>query len=417
MLILPFTYTVDWWETTYAFWKAWSPITHGLATERQPSRGRSIDSSLWRASGRRTRDEDEDDDVAISLVGYRRRWRVEAMTLLARPGSNTTDDIIAELGFRDEIAGVRDIIDGWLKESSSTMRGVLKWQFGGKSKYFRPLTIFSCHRAMDDGVIPRNILRSAAVLEMMHNVSLIIDDILDASSERRGKATLHCKFGLLPALMASGYIAADGYRMSAEDPYDVALFSDLLKRLGVAECVQWKLRREPLGVDDWLKIAEEDTGSMFETCACLATRDDTLREYGRLLGVLYHGCDDVADVKGLESLGGGGDEDLRDGILTLPASLAIRDAGVAALFCRSNPSDEDLAQIAAAMRHALPEAEDYLDTLSLAAKRRRSAVRRTRLLLALIDHARELSRRLTAQASSSSRSAFASCRSRVARPR
>ena len=61
-----------------------------------------------------------------------------------------------------------------------------------------------------------------------------------------------------------------------------------------------------------------------------------------LLGVLYHGCDDVGDVKGLESLGGGGEEDLRDGILTLPASIAIKDPIIAELFCKSERLENEL---------------------------------------------------------------------------
>ncbi len=307
---------------------------------------------------------------------------------------STTERIITQLGFSKEVESLRDILDRWMRESSSEMRKILKWQFVAKSKYFRPLTIFSCYRAMSDDPIPYSLLRSAAVLEMMHNVSLIVDDILDDSDERRGKPTLHCKFGLLPALMASGYIVADGYQMSAGDPFDIQLFSDLLKRLAVAECMQWRLRREPLGVDDWLKIASEDTGSMFETCACLATRDESLRKFGHLLGVLYHGCDDVGDVKGLESLGGGGDEDLRDGILTLPASLAIRDSSIAALFCKPGPSQEDLAQIAAALRANLPEAEHHLDKLAAEAKQEaQSHSANPAPLVALVDHTRELSSR------------------------
>ena len=282
----------------------------------------------------------------------------------------------------------------WMRESSSEMRRILKWQFVAKSKYFRPLTVFSCYRAMSDDPIPYSLLRSAAVLEMMHNVSLIVDDILDDSDERRGKPTLHSKFGLLPALMASGYIVADGYQMSAGDPFDILLFSDLLKRLAVAECLQWRLRREPLGVEDWLKIASEDTGSMFETCACLATRDETLRRFGHLLGVLYHGCDDVGDVKGLESLGGGGEEDLRDGILTLPAALAIRDSAIAELFCKPHPSPQELAEVAAAMRAKLPEAEHHLDKLAAEAKQEaHSHSANPAPLVALVEHTRELSRR------------------------
>jgi len=307
---------------------------------------------------------------------------------------STTKDIIAGLGFSDEIRRLRVVIEDWIGQASPEMQPLLQWQFVAGSKYFRPLTIFSCYRSLSSERIPDQIIRSAAVLEMMHNVSLIIDDILDESDERRGKATLHCKFGLLPALMASGYIAADGYRMSAGDLYDVQLFSDLLKRLGVAECAQWRLRRQPLGVDDWQEIATEDTGSMFETCACLATRDDRLRKFGRLLGVLYHGCDDVGDVKGLESLGGGGEEDLRDGILTLPASLAIRDPEISALFCKPNPSPGELERISLAMRAELPAAERRLDELAAEAKwEAHLTCKDPGTLLALVDHTRELSRR------------------------
>ena len=57
---------------------------------------------------------------------------------------------------------------------------------------------------------------------------------------------------------------------------------------------------------------------MFEICARLGTRDDSLRTYGQLLGTLYHGCDDVADVRGTTALGGGSEKDIVDGILTLP---------------------------------------------------------------------------------------------------
>jgi geranylgeranyl pyrophosphate synthase len=305
-----------------------------------------------------------------------------------------TNGIAAGLGFDQEIGRLREILDAWIRESTPEIRKILKWQFVAKSKYFRPLTVFSCYRAVSDDPVPLSLVRSAAVLEMMHNVSLIIDDILDESKERRGKPTLHCKFGLLPALMASGYIVADGFQISDADRFQTALFSELLKRLAVAECLQWRLRREPLGVEDWVRIAGEDTGSMFETCALLATRDETFRRFGRLLGLLYHGCDDVGDLRGGESLGGGGEEDLRDGILTLPAAFAIRDPAIAALFCSPHPSDHDLERVAAAMRARLPEAEDYLD--KLAAEANQEAHYRSSNpapLVALVDHTRELSRR------------------------
>lgn len=304
-------------------------------------------------------------------------------------------DIVSALGFTAEIRRLRQVIDEWIETADPPMQEMLRWQFEQGSKYFRPLTIFAVHRARFGGAIPESLIERAVVLEMMHNVSLIIDDILDRSPTRRGVATVHCQFGQLPALMVSGYVVAEGYRMSAERPHDIALFSELLKRLGIAECVQWSSRRQPGGYDDWQALAQEDTGSMFEVCAALATPDGSMRRFGRLLGMVYHGCDDVADVKGLSSLGGGGEDDLRDGILTLPAALAIQDnPSVRALFCAEEPSDDDLSVIALAMRQQLPRAEEKLDELAVAAKweAQLHAVEPAGLY-ELVDHTRELSRR------------------------
>jgi geranylgeranyl pyrophosphate synthase len=317
-----------------------------------------------------------------------------------------THNIIADLHLNEEMQQLRGRIESWIGHANEEMREALRWQFDAGSKYFRPLTLFSCHRAISRQPISAALIERALVLEMFHNVSLIIDDIVDKSAERRGKPTLHYKFGELPALMVSGYIVADGYDIlrkfavhgGAADcealRYDIGVFSELMKRLGVAECMQWRLRRRPLGVEDWRKIAGEDTGSMFEVCACLGTRSDQLRRFGHLLGVLYHGCDDVGDVRGAVALGGGGEEDVRDGILTLPAALAIRDPAIGKLFCQADPSADDLKVMAEAFAAQLPQAEGYLDGIAEEAREQvRSFASYPEPLYALVDHTRQLSRR------------------------
>lgn len=301
-------------------------------------------------------------------------------------------DVIASLGFSEDIANLRLRMGDWVAASDPEMREALAWQFLSGSKYFRPLTIFACHRSLTSGPIPEEIRISAVVVEFFHNVSLIIDDIVDRSPMRRGRATLHARFGELNALMVSGYIVADGYRYLGDDLQAIGLFSELMKRLGVAECMQWRLRRQMLGVEDWRRIAGEDTGSMFEICACLGDRSCRLRRFGGLLGLLYHGCDDVGDLRGAIALGGGGEEDVRDGILTLPAALAIRDPQIGALFCKPEPSSQELSKIAAAFAARLDEAEAYLDEI---AKEARNEARIWSVepapLLALVDQTRRLS--------------------------
>jgi geranylgeranyl pyrophosphate synthase len=232
------------------------------------------------------------------------------------------------------------------------------------------------------------------VVELLHNMSLIIDDLLDGSAERRGIATIHCRFGRLPALMASGYLVADAFDTVADDPFATRHLSELLRRLGSAECLQWRLRRQPLGVEDWRRIAGEDTGSMFEICAVLGARSQRLRQYGHLLGVLYHGCDDVGDQRGLEALGGGGEDDLRDGILTLPAALAIRDPYIRDLFEIDDHDADRLARLADACRAQLDEAELVLDRIADSARTEAELFADdSQPLLALVDHVRQLSRR------------------------
>ena len=308
--------------------------------------------------------------------------------------AETNQNVIEQLGYEGEMADLRATIEDWLETTDGEMREMMDWQFLGPSKYFRPMTVFSCYRAQNAGDIPHQIMESALVIEMFHNVSLIVDDIVDKSPERRGKKTLHYQFGELNALMASGYITAEGYERVSEDPYNVVLFSELMKRLGVAEVAQWRQRRMPLGVEDWRRIAGEDTGSMFEVAACLGTRDNSLRAFGGLLGLLYHGCDDVGDVKGLEALGGGGDEDVRDGILTLPAALAIRDREIRDLFCKQDPTDADLDTLGNAFMAMLPEAENYLDQIAdEAISEAKTFGREPAPLITIVEHTRQLSGR------------------------
>jgi geranylgeranyl pyrophosphate synthase len=304
-----------------------------------------------------------------------------------------TDDVIAQVGVGSEIELLRNRITAWLGSVDEELQESLSWAFAGTPKHFRPVTVFACHRAVHDTPASEAV-ELAFAIELMHNMSLIVDDVLDESEERRGIPTVERKFGRLNALMASGYLVADAFDALAYDPFSIHHLSELLRRLGSAECLQWRLRRQPLGVEDWRHIAGEDTGSMFEICAVLGGRSERLREYGHLIGVLYHGCDDVGDQRGLDALGGGGEEDIRDGILTLPAALAIRDPVIRELFLMDDDDAARLATVADACRAELDDAEQVLDRIAASARAEATQFsKRPEPLLALVDQVRQLSRR------------------------
>jgi geranylgeranyl pyrophosphate synthase len=302
------------------------------------------------------------------------------------------EDPIAKLGATREIRRLRRRVATWLDRVDPELRAPLSAAFSGTPKSFRPLTLFAAHRAAYGGDPPEPYVELAFAIELVHNMSLIVDDVLDDSELRRGAATLQRGFGRLPALMASGYLVADAFALVAGDQFASRRLAELLRRLAAAECLQWRLRRKPLGTEDWRRIAGEDTGSMFETCAVLGARSERVRRYGHLVGVLYHGCDDVADQRGLAGLGGTGYEDIRDGILTLPAALAIRNREVRKLFVVHDTDGERLATLAEACWAELEAAEEVLD--AIADEARAEAVRSAKEpepLLTLVDEVRRLS--------------------------
>jgi geranylgeranyl pyrophosphate synthase len=309
------------------------------------------------------------------------------------PGGAAAASGLAAQGFEQALSELRARVARWIEASNPEIRPALEWHFRPGAKYFRPLTVFACYRSVHGpGPVPGHIISAVTALELFHNMSLVVDDLVDKSPLRRCRPTLHARFGELNALMTAGYIVAEVYRMLGDDTEGIALVSELMQRLAAAECMQWRLRRQQLGVEDWRRIAAEDTGSMFEICACLGDRSSRLRRFGGLLGILYHGCDDVGDVRGAAALGGGGAEDLRDGILTLPAALAIRDDAVAAAFCKPETSKTEQAMVWDAMVACLDEAEAYLD--GIAAEARREAelfAAMPEALLALVDETRQLS--------------------------
>ncbi len=308
----------------------------------------------------------------------------------AAPETGAVWELPHRMGLTADLERMRAILATWVENCDLEVREMVRCQLSGRAKHFRPVTIFACYRSMTKQAPPAAVLRSAAALELVHNVSLIVDDILDRSRYRRGKLSLHCRFGFLPALMTSGYITAAASKMVARDAYSVSLLAELMQRLGAAECFQWRLRRHALGVEDWRMIAGEDTGSMFEVCARLGTRDHLLLKFGKLLGILYHGCDDVADVRGTTALGGGSAKDIEDAIVTLPVAVAIRDPETALLFRNTSPSTR--GALTRKLVEALPEAERCLD--QIAAEAEAEAVAQARYperLLALIRDTRLLS--------------------------
>ena len=301
--------------------------------------------------------------------------------------------VISELGADAEVALLRDRIAAWLETVDDEVQEPLTWAFAGTPKHFRPLTLFGCHRAMH-GPPRADAVELAFAMELMHSMSLVIDDVLDASDERRGIDTVLRRFGSLPALMTSGYLVADAFDAFAEDPFAI-------RHLARSCCNGWGRPSAGSGGSGgsrsgWRTGARspgEDTGSMFEICAGLGTRDRSLRQFGHLVGVLYHGCDDVADLRGTRhwAAARGG---YPDGIVTLPAAIAVRDPEIRDLFGVYDDDPVRLARSSEAVVRNSTRRSGLLDRVADSAREEAlHFAAAPEPLLALVDQVRQLSQR------------------------
>jgi geranylgeranyl pyrophosphate synthase len=93
----------------------------------------------------------------------------------------SSEEVIASLGASEEVQLLRGRLTEWMESVDEELRGALSWALAGSPKHFRPLTVFACHRATHETGTSAEVIELAFAVELIHNMSLIIDDVLDES--------------------------------------------------------------------------------------------------------------------------------------------------------------------------------------------------------------------------------------------
>jgi geranylgeranyl diphosphate synthase type I len=248
---------------------------------------------------------------------------------------------------------------GWLDE-----RGRPASEPGGKG--LRPaLTLLSAEAVGGDAA---SALGAAAAVELIHNFSIVHDDIIDGDATRRHRATVWAAFGVPAATLAGDALLALAVEVLATSAADEAgpavrclgrALVDLLD--GQAADVDFETRDE-VGCAEYLDMASGKTAALI-SCACAlgamcggadASVVARMAQFGRHLGLAFQMIDDVLGVWGdPEVTGKPVGSDLRSRKKTFPVVLALTGdsaAGgeLAALYRRDRPLEE--AEVEAAVR-------------------------------------------------------------------
>lgn len=230
-----------------------------------------------------------------------------------------------------------------------------RYVMGSGGKKFRPAVCILSYLACGGGDAEVAV-KVGTALEIIHNASLIHDDINDNGGVRRGKRTLHREYSISKAVVAGDFLLAKGFGILTESNKEIVqVILSAAVAMGKSEFVQQRFEhREDVTEGDYLEIIHGKTSRLIEACAVsgaiLADADERLTEdlgdYASKVGTAFQIVDDVLDVQGNASaMGKQAGIDLEDGKPTLPIIYAMQDKvhgkELASLFRKKNISEKE----------------------------------------------------------------------------
>ena len=206
-------------------------------------------------------------------------------------------------------------------------------------KQLRPLLALRVARACSGHQISEATIRYAAAAELLHNATLLHDDVADNSDQRRGVPTIMSLMGPSVSVLVGDYWLVKAMEMilgsSEEDHMVTKIFSKTLSDLAEGEMLQLqKAQNGDTVQDDYLRIIYSKTASLFEA-ACVSAAISVnaseeymtaARNYAVALGIAFQIKDDILDYSGTESVGKPLGVDILEQKITMPLLGAIAHA-------------------------------------------------------------------------------------------
>jgi octaprenyl-diphosphate synthase len=213
--------------------------------------------------------------------------------------------------FREYLSKINDALKRELDLYSwSEFYAPLKYACDG-GKRIRPLIlVLSAESAkvgkVNSSKLGEDTFMAATAIELLHTESVIHDDIIDEENLRRGKPSFHVKYGynssILTADFVLGIILNIGSKLN--NPRVLSELSNAAIKMSEGEMMEIKLAKDPkIREDDYIKVLEHKTASLFETSAKVGAilgegEEDEIRAmatFGNLLGIAYQIHDDLID--------------------------------------------------------------------------------------------------------------------------
>ena len=199
-------------------------------------------------------------------------------------------------------------------------------------KRMRPILILLM--AKNFGRITDATQHAAVGLELLHTASLVHDDVVDESGERRGQASVNQVFDNKVAVLVGDYILSTALLQVSYTHSEVIVrcLAELGRTLSNGEILQLSnIQNQDISEDIYYQVIKQKTAALFEACAALgavsagATESEieSARRFGRNLGIIFQIRDDIFDYYDHGEIGKPTGNDMIEGKLTLPVIYAL----------------------------------------------------------------------------------------------
>ena len=207
-------------------------------------------------------------------------------------------------------------------------------------KQLRPLLSLLFARACTGAGVSEATIRYAASAELLHNATLLHDDVADDSDQRRGVPTIRSLMGPSVSVLLGDYWLVKAMELilgnSESDTWVIRIFSKTLSDLAEGEMLQLqKAQSGDTDIQDYLRIIYNKTASLFEA-ACVSAAVSVgaseeyvqaAKDYAVALGLAFQIKDDILDYDGTESVGKPLGVDILEQKITMPLLGAMKNAG------------------------------------------------------------------------------------------
>lgn len=257
-----------------------------------------------------------------------------------------------------ELTAYKELFDAALAHEDDFLGQALDYVRRRQGKMMRPLLVVLMAKEL--GKVSVNSLRSAVTLELLHTASLVHDDVVDESGERRGQRSVNAVYDNKVAVLVGDYLLSTSLLQAAQTSniHVVEIISRLGGTLSEGEVYQLaNIRKEHISEEAYFHIIYHKTAALFAACAELGaisaggSADYVARakRFGELVGLCFQIRDDIFDYYEDSKIGKPTGNDMLEGKLTLPVIYAIQHADnerVMQLAARVKSGEASAAEIA-----------------------------------------------------------------------